>query len=91
MMRCCRARYWCSIGLNAGVCVQWRTAWCPSDIYAVAALAGGLIVAAGHAIGVQSFYSMLLGAAVCVYIRLMAIYRDWSAPVANEGTEKTGN
>ena len=57
----------------------------------MAALAGGLIVAAGHAIGVQSFYSMLLGAAVCVYIRLMAIYRDWSAPVANEGTEKTGN
>ncbi len=62
-----------------------------SDIYAVAALAGALIVAAGHAIGVQSFYSMLLGAAVCVFIRLMAIYRGWRAPVAKDGSDKTGN
>ena len=62
-----------------------------SDIYAVAALAGGLLVSAGHAIGVQPFYSMLLGAAVCLFLRLMAIYRGWRAPVAKESTDKPVN
>ncbi len=60
-----------------------------SDLYAVAALAGGAIVAAGHAIGVAPFYPMIVGAAVCIFLRLMAIYRGWRAPVAPKRGAKT--
>ena len=61
-----------------------------ADLYAVAALAGGAIVSIGAVTGVHPFYSMLFGAAVCIFLRLMAIYRSWRAPVAhwndNKGT-----
>jgi uncharacterized membrane protein YeiH len=53
-----------------------------SDLYAIAALAAGAVVAAGHVIGAPPLYAMLLGAAVCILLRLMAIYRGWRAPVA---------
>lgn len=53
-----------------------------SELYAVAALAGGVTVACGHALGVAPFYSLLVGAAACLFLRLMAIYRNWRAPVA---------
>lgn len=54
-----------------------------SDLYAVAALAGAAVVSAGHAIGLPPLLSMPLGAAVCIFLRLMAIYRGWRIPVAN--------
>jgi uncharacterized membrane protein YeiH len=57
-----------------------------SDLYALAALAAGAIVAVGHMLGAQPPYSMLLGAAVCIFLRLMAIYRGWRAPVARWGS-----
>jgi uncharacterized membrane protein YeiH len=64
-----------------------------SELYAVAALAGGAIVSTGYTIGVSPSYSMLLGAAVCIFLRLMAIYRGWRAPVAQKRgeTTRTGN
>lgn len=52
------------------------------DLYAVAALAGGAVVSIGTILGVQSTYLMVLGAAVCISLRLMAIYRGWRAPTA---------
>ena len=52
------------------------------DLYALASLAAAAIVAVGHFAAIPPFYPMLLGAAVCVFLRLMAIYRQWSAPVA---------
>jgi uncharacterized membrane protein YeiH len=52
------------------------------DLYAIAALAGGAIVSIGTVMGVQPAYPMLLGAAVCIFLRLMAIYFGWRAPVA---------
>jgi uncharacterized membrane protein YeiH len=58
-----------------------------SDLYAVAALAGGAIVSAGYAIDISPFFSMLLGAAVCIFLRLMAIYRGWRAPVVHKSIE----
>jgi uncharacterized membrane protein YeiH len=60
-----------------------------SDLYAIAALAAGAIVAVGHMLGVQPPYPMLLGAAVCIFLRLMAIYRGWRAPVARWGSGET--
>lgn len=53
-----------------------------SDLYAIAALAGGAVVAASRALGVAAPYALLLGAAACLFLRLMAIYRGWRAPVA---------
>src|SRR5262249_23560535 len=52
-----------------------------SELYALAALAGGAVVSAGQLIGVPSLYSMLLGASVCIFLRMMAIYRGWRAPL----------
>jgi uncharacterized membrane protein YeiH len=53
-----------------------------ADIYAVAALGGGAVVSLGNATGVPPTHTMLLGAALCICIRLLAIYRGWRAPVA---------
>jgi len=55
------------------------------DLYAIAALSAGAIVAIGHVAKFPPFYAMLLGAAACVFLRLMAIYRRWSAPIAKRG------
>ena len=53
-----------------------------SDLYAVAALAGAGVVSVASATGVSQFIAMPLGAAVCILLRLMAIYRGWKAPIA---------
>jgi uncharacterized membrane protein YeiH len=53
-----------------------------SDLYALAALAAGAIVAIGHVMNVAPHYPMLLGAVACIFLRIMAIYRGWRAPVA---------
>ena len=53
-----------------------------ADLYALAALAAAGIVALGQAVGTSSLYPMLLGAAACVFLRMMAIYRGWRLPVA---------
>lgn len=53
-----------------------------ADLYALAALAGAGVVSIGTVLNVPPTYLMLLGAAVCIFLRLMAIYRSWRAPVA---------
>ena len=57
-----------------------------SDLYAVAALAAGAVVAIGHVMSVPPLYPMLLGAALCMFLRIMAIYRGWRAPIAHWGS-----
>jgi uncharacterized membrane protein YeiH len=52
------------------------------DLYAIAALAAGATVSLGYALGVPPSVPMLLGAGICVFLRLMAIYRGWRAPVS---------
>ena len=59
-----------------------------ADLYALAALAGGAIVSVGTIMGVKPTYPMLLGAAVCIFLRLMAIYYHWRAPVARRRDDK---
>ena len=59
------------------------------DLYALAALAAGATVALGHALGIAPLAPMLLGGAICVFLRLMAIYRGWRAPVARWGGSKS--
>jgi uncharacterized membrane protein YeiH len=57
------------------------------ELYAIAALAGAAVVAVGAAAHVTPSLSMPLGAAVCIALRLMAIYRGWRAPVARIGAD----
>ncbi|GAN79447.1 Uncharacterized membrane protein YeiH [Acidocella aminolytica 101 = DSM 11237] len=52
-----------------------------ADLYAIAALAAGGIVSVGHVIGLEPQLPMLSGAGLCIFLRLMAIYRGWRAPV----------
>lgn len=53
-----------------------------ADLYAIAALAAGAAVSVRHVMGSPPLVPMLLGAALCISLRLMAIYRGWRAPVA---------
>jgi uncharacterized membrane protein YeiH len=53
-----------------------------TDIYAVAALAAGAIVSLGHVIGVPPAWAMLLGASCCIFLRIMAMFHGWRAPVS---------
>ncbi|HXT06643.1 MAG TPA: trimeric intracellular cation channel family protein [Roseiarcus sp.] len=62
-----------------------------SDLYAVAALAAAGIVCIGQTFDAQPLYPMLLGAAVCIFLRMMAIYRGWRVPVAHWRADEGGN
>ena len=53
-----------------------------SEIYAVAALAGALVVVAGSEAGMPPTVVALAGVALCVFLRLMALYRGWKLPGA---------
>lgn len=52
-----------------------------SDLYAFAALAGAGIVSVGTVADVPPIYPMVAGAGLCIFLRLMAIYRGWRAPL----------
>ncbi len=53
-----------------------------SDIYAVAALAAGAAVVTGNWLHIPPFVGMLTGLALCLGLRLMAIFRGWHLPLA---------
>ncbi|WP_247657931.1 trimeric intracellular cation channel family protein [Aquabacter sp. L1I39] len=73
-------------GVGGGMVRDVLTAQVPvvlrTDIYAVAALAGGALVAVGHAMGMPAVLTLLPGAALCFFLRLMAIYCGWHLPRA---------
>jgi uncharacterized membrane protein YeiH len=53
-----------------------------SDLYAVAALAGGAVVAVGSQFGLAPAVTALAGALLCFGLRMIAIHRDWQLPRA---------
>lgn len=53
-----------------------------ADIYAVAAMAAAGVVSLGSILAVPAPWSMLVGAALCILVRVFAINRGWKAPVA---------
>lgn len=55
-----------------------------SDIYAVAALAGALMVVAGYLLGIQPLLFAVAGIMLCVFLRLMALYKGWRLPAASK-------
>lgn len=52
------------------------------DLYALAALAAGMIVAFAPDLGLGPRWAMLAGGVTCLTLRLMSLYRGWKAPVA---------
>ena len=55
-----------------------------ADLYAVAALAGAIVVVAGHSFRWAATPTAVAGAAVCLVMRLIAIRRGWSLPRARD-------
>ena len=58
-----------------------------TELYAVAALAGGGIVAIAHALGWPQAPAMVVGALLCFSLRFMAIRRGWRLPVARDADQ----
>lgn len=52
-----------------------------SELYAVAALAGAILVVLGYWLGMES-EGVIAGLIVCFGLRLMAIFRGWRLPIA---------
>ncbi|MBB4131525.1 trimeric intracellular cation channel family protein [Xanthomonas sp. 3075] len=73
-------------GIGGGIARDLLVARTPvvlqAELYAVAALAGGGLVAIGHVLGVPQAWSLATGAGVCFGLRFMAIRYGWHLPVA---------
>jgi uncharacterized membrane protein YeiH len=54
-----------------------------SDLYAVAALASASAVVAGHQLGLPYGLSALVGGALCLGLRYMAVRHGWHLPTAH--------
>jgi uncharacterized membrane protein YeiH len=53
-----------------------------ADLYAVAALAGGAVVAGGHVLHLNPLATTIVGAVLCFALRFMAIRYGWDLPAA---------
>lgn len=53
-----------------------------SDLYAIAAMAGAIVVVIGDSLGLPAVLVMTVAAALCFGLRYMAIRYDWHLPVA---------
>jgi uncharacterized membrane protein YeiH len=68
-----------------------------AELYAVAALAGAVVVVVGHVLNLSHTATAIAGAALCFGIRLIAIRRGWRLPVADlpqqpkAGTDVSGD
>ncbi len=59
-----------------------------ADLYAVAALAAGVVVVVGHLLHYPSFAFMIVGALLCFWLRVMAIFRGWHLPLASSRAQR---
>jgi uncharacterized membrane protein YeiH len=59
-----------------------------ADLYAVAALAGAIVVVIGYLLAAEPTGTAILGAALCFCLRLFAIRRGWQLPVARPGPDE---
>ena len=51
------------------------------ELYATPALIGAAIVVVGDVVGLSAGALAVVGAAVCLVLRLLAMWRDWQAPL----------
>lgn len=59
-----------------------------ADLYAVATLAGAVVVAAGHVLQWPPAPTAVGGATVCFVMRFIAIRRRWRLPLANHASRQ---
>lgn len=75
-------------GIGGGVARDVLLAEIPavlrSELYAVAALAGAATVVAGHLLQLPIMFTTLSGGLLCFGLRMLAIWRGWHLPVAEE-------
>jgi uncharacterized membrane protein YeiH len=62
-----------------------------SEIYAVAALAGAIVVVIGEALSLPAAPVALAGAALCFGLRIVSIRRGWQLPIAPPAEEAEDN
>lgn len=73
-------------GVGGGIARDVLVAEIPAvlhrELYAIAALLGAALVAAGSALGLPAAPTAIAGAGACFLLRFMAIRRGWSLPIA---------
>lgn len=73
-------------GIGGGIARDVLLAQVPlvlrAELYAVAALAGALVVALGHWFDLPALPCALVGAGLCFGLRMMAVTYGWQLPVA---------
>ena len=73
-------------GIGGGIARDVLVAQVPNvlrrELYAVAALAGALVVVLGHALGWPAAPVAVAGASLCFALRWLAIRRGWRLPVS---------
>jgi uncharacterized membrane protein YeiH len=74
-------------GIGGGVARDVLLAEVPAvlraDLYAVAALAGAVVVVASHGLHLPVIVAAVAGGLVCFGLRMLAIRRGWGLPVAH--------
>jgi uncharacterized membrane protein YeiH len=74
-------------GIGGGIARDMLVAQVPvvlrADLYAVAALAGALVVVLGHVLDLPNLPVMAVAAGLCFGLRFMAIRYGWRLPVAS--------
>lgn len=76
-------------GVGGGIARDVLVAQVPSvlrrtELYAVAALAGAIVLVAGHALALPMAPVAVAGAMLCFVLRWLALRRGWKLPVAEE-------
>jgi uncharacterized membrane protein YeiH len=73
-------------GIGGGMLRDVLVAEIPSvlreNLYAIAALAGAAVVVAGHALELPATPTALVGAMVCIGLRIVSLQRGWQLPKA---------
>ena len=73
-------------GIGGGIVRDMLIAQVPavlrSELYAVAALAGATVVVVGEQLALPRLVTMPAGAALCFFLRFMAIRHGWKLPIA---------
>lgn len=75
-------------GVGGGIARDMLVAQIPSvlrrDLYAVAALAGALVLVVGNALALPTAPTAVAGAGLCFALRWLAIRRGWRLPVSGD-------
>ena len=72
-------------GMLRDVLVNETPAVLRSELYAIAALAAGLVVVAGEWLDLPWLLTLSVGTGLCFFLRMMAIHRGWRLPISRWG------